>query len=30
MGEALAAIYIIIGMAIGATWPVWLLLWVMS
>jgi hypothetical protein len=28
MTDALALIYFLIAMAIGATWPVWVLLWV--
>lgn len=30
MGDAIVVIYIMIAMAVGALWPFWLMLWVLS
>ena len=30
MKDGLAVIYLLIAMAVGATWPVWLILWALS
>jgi hypothetical protein len=30
MGDAIVVIYVMIAMAVGALWPFWLMLWVLS